>query len=187
MTQHLSKSISFASVCELTTEAQIRAAQRLRFSVWQSEGVVIHNPEREMIADHHDDHATHWGVFDGDLLIGAARLCLHTQLLEAPDGELFVGRGLPTPVASMNRLVVAKSHRGLGIGNLLDEVRIRKAEDWAVRAIIIAPAFTPSRRQSLEHLGFHFLEGVCGFAVWSPTVRICACYLLLDAAEERHG
>jgi GNAT superfamily N-acetyltransferase len=137
-----------------------------------------------MIADHHDDHATHWGVFDGGLLVGAARLCLHTQILEAPDGEMFVSRRLPTPVASMNRLIVVKSHRGFGIGGLLDEVRIQKAKDWAVRAIIIAPAFTLARRQSLEHRGFHFLEGVGGFAVWSPTVRICACYLLLNEAEK---
>jgi GNAT superfamily N-acetyltransferase len=173
------------SLCELSKEAQIRAAQRLRFSVWHSEGALIYNPEREMIADHHDDHAIHWGMFDGDLLVGAARLCLHGEIPEAPDGEMFVNRGLPTPIASMNRLVVLRSHRGLGIGGRLDELRVQRANDLGARAVIVTPADVVARRQALQRRGFQFLEGVVGHPSWSPTVQVCACYLIIERTERR--
>ena len=157
-----SQRVSSIFVCELATASKIQATQRLRYSVWQAEGAVIHHAEREIIADHHDDHATHWGVFDGDQLVGAARLCFHAELSEAPDGEMFADKGLPTPIASLNRLVVLKTHRGLGIGSQLDEVRIRKAKEWEARAVIVAPANIAARRQALERRGFRFLEGVIG-------------------------
>jgi len=174
------QSISSASICELTTEDDIHAAQRLRYTVWQSEGAVIHQPEKGVIADEHDEHATHWGVFDKDLLIGAARLCLHSELRDAPDGEMFASRGLPSPIASMNRLVVLRSYRGHGIGRQLDEIRIQKAKEWNARTIIVTPANIVARRQALERNGFHFLEGVIGHPIWSPTVCMCACYLRLE-------
>ena len=77
-----------------------------------------------MMDDDHDEHACHWGVFDGNLLVAAARLCLHDEICEAPGGELFVNKGLRSPVASMNRLVVSRSHGGRGLASRLDEVRI---------------------------------------------------------------
>jgi GNAT superfamily N-acetyltransferase len=179
-----SQRVSSIFVCELTTASKIQAIQRLRYSVRQAEGAVIHHAEREIIADHHDDHATHWGVFDGDQLVGGARLCFHAELSEAPDGEMFADKGLPTPIASMNRLVVLKTHRGRGIGSQLDEVR--KAKEWEARAVIIAPANIAARRQALERRGFRFLEGVTGHPIWSPTVRVCACYLNLNTPAAPH-
>jgi len=186
MNTSLRQNASSVSLYELTTPAEIALAQRLRYSVWRAEGAVIHNPETELIADYHDQHASHWGVFDGDLLVAAARLCLHANLHDAPDGQMFTGADLPVPVASMNRLVVLKTHRGLGIGGRLDRVRIQKAKEWKARTVIIAPAYTLARRQSLEGLGFHFLDGVTGHPVWSPTVSICACYLILGTEENLH-
>jgi GNAT superfamily N-acetyltransferase len=140
---------------------------------------VIHDPQRESIADYHDDHAIHWGVFDGDQLVGAARLCLHDELAEAPDGEMFLNADIPSPVASMNRLVVLKSSRGQGIGGMLDQVRIQKAREWGARSIVITPVNVDSRKQSLRKLGFQVLAKVTGHPKWSPTVEICACYLIL--------
>ncbi|MBB5061009.1 GNAT superfamily N-acetyltransferase [Granulicella aggregans] len=177
---------SSVSVRELTTLAEIRAAQRLRYTVWKSEGAVIHNQETETIADYHDEHASHWGVFDGSTIVAAARLCLHANLNDAPDGSMFAQADVALPVASMNRLVVLKTHRGLGIGGRLDLVRIQRAKEWNARTVIIAPAYTPARRQSLERLGFDFLEGVTGHAVWSPSVTICACYLILGSTWDLH-
>jgi GNAT superfamily N-acetyltransferase len=171
---------SSGSVRELVAASEVEAAQRLRYTVWRSEGVMIHHSERESIADHHDDHATHWGVFDGDQLVGAARLCLHDELDEAPDAELFVNADIPAPVASMNRLVVLKSYRGRGIGGLLDHVRIQKARELSARTVIIAPVNVDSRKKSLSGLGFHVLSKVTGHAKWSPTVEICFCYLVLS-------
>jgi GNAT superfamily N-acetyltransferase len=184
MTLSRSQSISSASVRELTTVAEIHAAQRLRYTVWQFEGAVIHSLEPGMIADYHDEHATHWGSFDGDVLVGASRLCLHGKLHEAPDGEMFSGTDIQLPVASMNRLVVLRSYRGRGIGVQLDRVRIRKAQELGARTVIIAPINMDSRKQSLRQLGFHVLSDVTGHAKWSPTVEICACYLILRQPEE---
>jgi GNAT superfamily N-acetyltransferase len=183
MTVSQSRNLLSISLCQLAAPADIQAAQRLRYDVWQSEGVAIHHPERAIIADGHDDHATHWGVFDGDSLVGAARLCLHSDLREAPDGEMFINRGLRSPVASMNRLVVLRSHRGLGIGSQLDEVRIQKAKKWDVPTIITTPVNVAARRQALEKHGFHFLEGAIGHPIWSPTVCTCAYYLTLRSLE----
>ena len=180
MTLSQAESHSSGSVRELVRASEVEAAQRLRYVVWQSEGVVIHHPERESIADHHDDHATHWGVYDEDQLVGAARLCLHDELGEAPDAELFVNADIPTPVASMNRLVVLKSYRGRGIGGWLDHVRIQKAREWNARTVIITPVNVDSRKKSLSGLGFHVLSKATGHPKWSPTVEICACYLVVN-------
>jgi len=177
------ESSPYGSVRELIAAAEIQAAQRLRYTVWQSEGVVIHDTEREAIADHHDDHATHWAVFDGDQIVGAARLCLHDELAEAPDAEMYVGVDIPSPVASMNRLVVLKSYRGQGIGGLLDQVRIQKARELGAHTVVIAPVNVNSRKQSLRKMGFQVRSEVTGRAKWSPTVEICACYLILDQIE----
>jgi hypothetical protein len=140
-----------------------------RVAEWSAASTVIHHPERGMMDDDHDEHACHWGVFDGNLLVAAARLCLHDEICEAPGGELksmwkypaamdvdsiaanlhpnvrddggrtepivvrgpgadkadlFVNKGLRSPVASMNRLVVSRSHGGRGLASRLDEVRI---------------------------------------------------------------
>lgn len=181
MTLSRSLRISSASVRELTTVAEIHAAQRLRYSVWQSEGAVIHSPKPGTIADYHDEHATHWGSFDGDVLVGAARLCIHNKLSEAPDGEMFASLPVPAPVASINRMIVLKSHRGLGIGTEFDERRIEKARELRARAIIATPVNASSRKLSLKVRGFQFPTGVpMGNPIYSPLMQICACYLILD-------
>jgi len=162
--------------------AEIVACQRLRYEVWSAEGVELSKPEAGSIADSHDDHAMHWGLFDGTRLVGAARLCFHKTLAEAPDSDLFNGLDIPVPVASMNRLVVATSHRGRGIAKELDQMRIRQGLEWGVRAIIVAPRVnSQSRIGSLKAQGFQFRFERRGHPVWSRTVETCACYLLLGS------
>lgn len=97
---------SSRSVCELVEVSAVHRSQELRYSVWRSEGVDINHAEDKVIADSHDDHAIHWGAFDGSQLVGAARRCLHNNLADVPDAEMFVNLELLPPVASMNRLVV---------------------------------------------------------------------------------
>jgi GNAT superfamily N-acetyltransferase len=165
---------------ELLSASAIQDAQRLRHTVWECEGAVLYDSQQQTIADPHDDHAIHWGVFEDDVLIGTARLCLHDSLAEAPDGEMFAEIDLPIPIASMNRLVVLKSHRGLGIGRLLDDLRIAKARQLGARAVIVTPANVESRLRSLERRGFRFLAGILGHPIWSPSVTSCACCLILN-------
>jgi GNAT superfamily N-acetyltransferase len=170
-------------VRRLTTATKIAECQRLRYKIWSAEGVEIINPEAGTIADSHDDHAMHWGVFDGARLVAAARLCLHQTLAEAPDGELFAGLEIPTPIASMNRLVVTKSHRGRGIAKNLDQIRIQQARVLEAQTVIIAPVNFWSRKRSLEAQGFSVCSERLGRPVWSPTVEICPCYLTLISKE----
>jgi GNAT superfamily N-acetyltransferase len=174
---------SSGSALELIAVSEIEAAQRLRYTVWRSEGVIIHHSEKEAIADYHDKHAIHWGFFDGNQLVGAARLCLHDELAEAPDAEMFLSVDIPSPVASMNRLVVLQGYRGQGIGRLLDQVRIRKAREMGARTVIATPVKAIAREQSLAELGFQALSGVTGRPNWSPTVEICAYYLNLNQPD----
>lgn len=165
---------------QLTTSEEICAAQRLRYDVWQSEGVTMHDLARGVIADHHDDHAMHWGVFAGDQLVAAARLCLHDRLSDAPDAEMFSSISIPAPIASLNRLIVHKSYRGRGLSDVLDRVRVQRANELHARAVIAAPVNVASRKESLRAQGFQFLPQVTGDAKWSPDVKISACYLLLN-------
>jgi GNAT superfamily N-acetyltransferase len=168
----------------LTTATEIAECQRLRYEIWSAEGVEISNPQAGTIADSHDDHAMHWGVFDGTRLVAAARLCLHETLAEAPDGQLFAGLEIPTPIASMNRLVVTQSHRGRGIAKELDQTRIQHGRTFGARAMIVTPLNSQSSRiRSLEAQGFLFTFERLGHPSWSPTVEICPCYLRLDSAD----
>jgi GNAT superfamily N-acetyltransferase len=169
----------------LTAKSEIAACQRLRYEVWSAEGVELSKPEAGTIADSHDDHAMHWGVFDGTRLVGAARLCLHETLAEAPDGDLFTGMDIPSPVASMNRLVVTKGHRGRGIGEKLDQIRIQEGRASGARSIIAAPVISVSRKRSLEAQGFSVHFERLGRAVWSTSVEICPCYLNVGSMEQR--
>jgi GNAT superfamily N-acetyltransferase len=158
----------------------LEIAQRLRFQVWEHEGAILSRIEEQKIADKHDDHGIHWGVFHGDEMVGAARLCLHGRVDDAPDAALFCSLSLPTPVASMNRLVVLKKHRGQGLGRRLDELRVREARDQGAKTCIVAPVDDENRVRSLEDQGFIFIGNVRGRAYWSESVSIRACYRSLD-------
>lgn len=168
----------------LYVASEIAASQRLRYEVWSAEGVQLSQPEAGTIADSHDDHAMHWGAFDGTRLVAATRLCLHESLAESPDGELFAGLAVPAPIASINRLVALKSHRGRGIGYQLDQRRIQEARALGARTIIGTCVNAKSRRQALTAEGFLFMSARAGHPIWSPTVEICPCYLRLESKED---
>jgi hypothetical protein len=58
--------------------------------VWSAEEVRLSEPGSGLIADLHDDHVMHWGVFDGSPLVGAAAFGFAATVIESPDGELFI-------------------------------------------------------------------------------------------------
>jgi GNAT superfamily N-acetyltransferase len=172
-------------VRELHSLKEIETAQRLRFEVWQAEGAAIHNPEEGKIADSHDDHATHWAAFHPQHgMIGSARLCLHDELHQCPDGAMFAGVKLPVPVANLNRLVVKREFRKHGIATKLDEARVAKAREIGAAAIIVGPINTQHRNTALESRGFNFLPGITYYPSWNSNVLCCACYLIPGTQEQ---
>jgi hypothetical protein len=153
-------------VREICAAEEIKAAQYLRFQVWDAEGALIRNPNLGLIADSHDEHALHWGAFHGSQMIGAARFCIHDVLVDAPDGALFCGIDLPVPVANLNRMVVLRSFRDKGVGGVLDHMRIVKASLLGAQAIIASPVQSSARQLALENRGFTFLSGVTSQISW---------------------
>jgi GNAT superfamily N-acetyltransferase len=106
--------------------------------------------------DEFDDTAMHWGIFDEENnLIAAARLSVHRNINELPDRFLFSDiwdKELPAPIASLNRLSVATSYRGLGLSGQLDRIRIQKARRIGCRCIC---GTTHGKRQlKLQEEGF---------------------------------
>ena len=167
----------------LLTRVEIPGAQELRFAVWTAEGVDVRYPATKKIACSHDHHSVHWGAFDGDRLIGSARLCVHANVEEAPDGHLFAHHQIPLPVASLNRLVLEKAYRGLGIGKALDHVRVEFARRAPVRALLATAVNRESRMLAFRKMGFQFLPGTQGTASWADNFAIYLCVRIFLSDE----
>jgi GNAT superfamily N-acetyltransferase len=139
----------------------IKAIGALRAEVWRDEPEIFFHEfgDSDCWTDPVDDFAYHWVVYDGDELVAAARLSLHADLATAPYASVFeqchidvVGK-----VASINRLVVKKSHRGAGIARALDRIRLKKAIQLGAKAVIAVPV-GDSRAKALASLGYLLLE-----------------------------
>src|SRR4051812_39912587 len=81
--------------------------------------------------DQFDNVGRHWVVLREGEPIAAARMTINQSLAEVPKPEVYVGvlsEPLPAPIASINRLVVDPSARGLGLSRQLDLCRIEAAE-----------------------------------------------------------
>lgn len=168
-------------LCGQVTGPIVAEIQRFRYQVWKAEGATLYDETSGMIADWHDEHALHWGVYDQDRLIAAARLCIHDRQSDVPDTSLFAAIDLPTPIASMNRLVVLREYRGMGLSSVLDGTRIGAAGRSGARVITAAAVTRRSRIDQLQKEGFTFLDGDPAPTPWSPTVQTRPCYRLLDA------
>jgi len=163
----------------LTSAPDIVASQALRFRIWaDQEGVPLNDMDSGLIADDHDQHAHHWGVHDGDELVGSARLCFHEDLASAPDGDLFAGSSFPPPLASLNRLVISRPYRGQGLASRLDLERLDLAKALGARTAIVTPLEGRRRIDALHRLGFALVTGR-GAPIWSDSVPILAMYLPL--------
>ena len=158
---------------------EIVASQTLRFRIWsEQEGVALKDNTNGRIADELDATAYHWGAYNCGELIASARLSIHHDIASVPDAELFAGLSITLPTASMNRLVVAKSARGMGIAKALDEQRISYARKIGVNSLVITPVNNPSRIDALTKIGFILLHRD-GTAPWSKSMPITAMYLSL--------
>jgi predicted GNAT family N-acyltransferase len=157
---------------------------RLRAEVWAAEvpqGMVAF-PERSW-TDAHDLHAYHWaGVRNGEL-VAAARLCVHDHLEDTPSALSWMRLGVqvPSPIASLGRLVVHRSARGRGVGRSLDTVRMLAAAKLG--AVVLAGTARPTRVLALKSLGFTVIGPGQRHEASDPLAKLPPPILMLFAAN----
>lgn len=136
----------------------LQSIGRLRVEAWDTE-----LPEKsgmECWLDEHDIRARHWLAFFNEELVASARLSVHEELDQVPDSESYEGvfaeppRG---PIASLNRLVVHPSARGLGLSKRLDLMRMEAARAMGCRSLVLGTASGPSRVRQLTGWGFQMM------------------------------
>ncbi len=139
---------------EITGTDLVALTYELRYRVWSGETPLLpHIQKQGLIVDEHEIHARHWAAFEGDQIVAAARMCIHEVQEESPDAPAFSKIRLPTPVATLNRLVVLRSVRKLGLANQLDHCRILAAKSDGAKCVV--GTFAPARIAAVEKLGFH--------------------------------
>ncbi len=144
--------IGYPSIVRLT-DARLRESFRLRFTVWNDEVSLIPSVEDAgELHDEHDDHAVHFGILDGNVLVAGSRCCIHDHIVDLPESQFYAQLSVPSPIATMNRLVVRREYRNRSYARALDEVRIRWAIDNGAKSIVVCGQ--PRRSKSLTDLGF---------------------------------
>lgn len=147
---------------EITGSEFVPLTFRLRYEIWSREAELradLHS--QGLITDEHDLHARHWAVFDGDKVLAAARMCVHDQQTDSPDFVAFSQVRLPTPVATINRLVVHPSARKLGLAYKLDHCRIEAAKQDGAKCVIgtaVQERIAPLQRLGFQLIGSHWVQ-----------------------------
>jgi hypothetical protein len=126
---------------------------RLRVRAWATEFPAI--AQMECWLDRFDETAMHWAFLQDGEPIAAARMTVHQALSEVPESEVYEGLPqelAPAPIASINRLVVDPSSRGLGLSKRLDLVRLETADKLGCRCVV-GDTHSQQRVQQLKKLG----------------------------------
>lgn len=143
----------------------LEAIGRLRYDVWLAEGAM--NTALfpgKCFLDHLDPSARHWTVFDGDVMVANARLTFHPTLDDGyRDASLWKDAGVPIPLPTcdLGRLVVLPSHRGRGIAQRLNQIRLEAARSMGAKSIIVTASEANARL--LRKLGFFDIGKVVEF------------------------
>ena len=144
-------------VREITGTKYVPLTFPLRYEVWRHEAELTASVRaQELITDEHDEHARHWAAFDDGKMVAAARMCIHEMQEESPDAPMFNDTQLLFPVATINRLVVDKRWRRLGLARQLDLRRIQAAREGGA-ACVVSSAFD-WRIKSLQTLQFRLTD-----------------------------
>ena len=129
---------------------------RLRVKAWATE--VSDLPEKtDMWLDEFELKARHWGIFNDGQLIAAARLSIHDRLECVPHAHVYqqaFDEPLPSPIASINRLVTHPEFRGRGCSDALDAVRMVAAEQSHCGCCVAVTPTGETRVRQLRALGF---------------------------------
>ena len=136
----------------------LHAIGKLRVAAW-SRNITVGNVPGDEWIDEFDSDARHFGIYDGEQLIAAARFSVHVAIEDVPESDVYRGvfqSPLKAPVASLNRLVTHPDYRGLGCSFTLDRVRLEKAKEMGCTCGILHVG--EDRLEHLLRLGF-FIVG----------------------------
>lgn len=142
------------TLAEALDAALLERVYRLRPEAWRARTADF--PALDRWTDPFDDEARHFVVLHAGTPAAAARLTVHHRLSEVPGAEVwrdFDPALFPAPIATLSRLVVDVRHRGLGLGRLLDQIRVATAIDLGCGCIIAATSAGPHRIGLLEAAG----------------------------------
>jgi len=142
---------------EVHDKAVLDNIYQLRVEAWRMQ--LTHTTSIEAWEDEFDPIAQHWGCFDEDRLVAAARLSVHQDIQNVPDADAYEGvitSDAPSPIASLNRLVVHHDYRGKGIAKKLDTVRLARAREIGCKCVIGATCDI-RRGEQLKAQGFMFV------------------------------
>ena len=160
---------------EITGTGAIEDTFRLRYEVWSGEAELLPEVRQKgNITDEHDCHARHWAVFLNERMVASARLCVHTTQEQAP--EAFETLILPSPIATISRLVVHKSARKRGLARQLDILRVTAARQENAKCVLVSAG--RSRIEGLQSLGFQ-LTPLVHTASYCASIRFHGMVLIL--------
>jgi len=112
----------------------------LREKVWNySEKYVAERYFKNNFIDQFEDNALHWIITNNGKVVASCRLSIHQDSNDIPDLryiEKQILDKLPSPIGSLNRLVIDPEWHGKGYGKLLDQVRFEKCRSLHCHSII---------------------------------------------------
>ena len=142
---------------EITGTDLVPLTFRLRYEVYTAEtSVSLRSRLEGTMTDAHDEHARHWAALAGNLLVASGRMCIHNAQDEIPDEFVFREVELPTPIATINRLVVKSEWRKRRLSKQIDLCRIQAARENRAACVVVS-AFD-WRIGALHEHGFKLLD-----------------------------
>ena len=149
---------------------------RLRVDAWRARTAEF--PDIAAWSDRFDAVARHFLVLHAGQPVAAARLTIHEDLSDVPDGEVwrdYSSEALSAPLAVFGRLAVDFAHRGNELSRTLDETRIETARNMGCQSIFGSTTAGPIRVKQLCALGFRVLgsatrQGIGPLIDFSPPI-----------------
>lgn len=135
---------------------QLDEVYRLRVQAWRARTGLFPS-DLELWTDEFDQRAHHFAILDDGRPVAAARVTIHADTAEAPDGEVYGELSeteAPAPVAAFSRLVVSPLYAKAGLSHCLDEARLDLARREGCKTVIGHTVAGPSRIVQLQALGF---------------------------------
>ncbi|MBY0371770.1 GNAT family N-acetyltransferase [bacterium] len=151
-----------------TNHELLETIRELRALTW--EGISEAGGLFRDLEDSTDMGTLHWLVWEGEHLVAAARLSVHTALELVPDAEFYEQLSSSKSVGlvgSINRLVVHPQFRNRGLATLLDQERVNTAWNLGCSSIVATTIAGSSRGFQLEKCGFRKI----GVAPANATMR----------------